>query len=145
MARPTGDDLQILLVEYQKAQDSAEHHDDLVSTLSGLWLGSAVLIGFVLSGLGSSRIAHHKPVLYLVILVGVLVSVLALYWATRSRQIKDKKYERCREIENELGGLMHQHTARAGSGRRWRWWLYCSPITALIAVWVALLVDVIHA
>jgi hypothetical protein len=38
----------VLLVEYGKAQDSAEHHDNLVWSIASLnWVGSAVLLGFV--------------------------------------------------------------------------------------------------
>lgn len=47
-----------LLVEYQKAQDSAEHHDRRIANLTSLWVGTAVLMGFVLCALkegGGSR------------------------------------------------------------------------------------------
>jgi hypothetical protein len=40
-----------LLVEYQKAQDSAEHHDGRIANVTSLWVGTAVLMGFVLSAL----------------------------------------------------------------------------------------------
>jgi hypothetical protein len=45
-------DLQALLVEYDKAQDSAQHHDSLVWTsVSFIFGGMLVLLRFVLNSL----------------------------------------------------------------------------------------------
>jgi uncharacterized membrane protein len=154
MEKPNGDgelkltsehDFQMLLVEYRAAQDSAEHHDRLVSSIFGVWVGSAVLIGFVLNGLGSGHFDRYKAVLILVVLVGLSLTCLSVYWATRSHRIKDEKYKRCQTIEKALHGLMSQHSVRANTGRRWRWQLFLAPFGLLAVVWVVLLVDVIRA
>jgi hypothetical protein len=58
MPEPTTNE--ILLVEYQKAQDSAEHHDNLVGSVTSLWLGSAVLIGRRLRPVAEPS-AHPAP------------------------------------------------------------------------------------
>jgi hypothetical protein len=47
------------LVEYQKAQDSAEHHDGRVANVTNLWVGTAVLMGFVLNALTTKHAAHN--------------------------------------------------------------------------------------
>lgn len=44
---PTPEQREALLVEYQKTQDSAQHHDVLVWSITSLnWIGSALLMGF---------------------------------------------------------------------------------------------------
>src|SRR3954447_23779614 len=99
---------EILLVEYQKAQDSAEHHDDQVWTVTTLnWVGSAVLMGFVLSGLSGHLSLSHKLVLLSVSCVGILLSALVWIWARQLRRVKGQKYARCQQIERQLG--MRQH------------------------------------
>ncbi len=48
----------VLLTEYDKAQDSAQHHDTLVWTVSSLnWIGSAVLIvlGYLQAGIFTTK------------------------------------------------------------------------------------------
>jgi hypothetical protein len=132
-------DREILLVEYQKAQDSAEHHDNIVGSVTSLWLGSAIFIGFVLSGLASGDAADYKSVLYLVIVLGMLLTVLVWTWATRVSELKKQKYERCKEIERILG--MEQHL-RVGPARRWQDHAYTALLGALLLAWLALLVDV---
>jgi uncharacterized membrane protein len=137
-------DFQMLLVEYRKAQDSAEHHDNLVSSIFGVWVGSAVLIGFVLTGLSSKHVTQYKSVLILVVITGWALTCLSMYWATRSHLIKEKKYKRCQDIEVALHGLMSQHTMMKGTGKWWRWWLFLVPFGLLVVVWVWLLVVVIR-
>ncbi len=49
---------QILLVEYQTAQDSAEHHDALLWNVTAIiWGANLVLIGFVLQSIGRTELA----------------------------------------------------------------------------------------
>jgi hypothetical protein len=132
-------DREILLVEYQKAQDSAEHHDNLVGNVTSLWLGSAVFIGFVLSGLASRDAAHYKTVLYLVIALGMFLTFLVWTWAGRASKLKKRKYDRCKEIERTLG--MKQHL-QVGEARRWQDYAYTTLLLLLLAAWAALLVDV---
>lgn len=132
-------DREVLLVEYQKAQDSAEHHDNLVGSVTSLWLGSAIFIGFVLSGLASRQAAHYKTVLYLVIALGMFLTFLVWTWANRASKLKKLKYDRCKEIEQALG--MKQHL-RVGPARRWQDYAYTALLVLLLAAWAVLLVDV---
>ena len=65
-----------LLVEYEKAQDSAQHHDTLVWTVvSFIFSGMLVLLGFVVSSLDKPQL---KDVLYAVSGLGVLVTLAAI-------------------------------------------------------------------
>jgi hypothetical protein len=134
-------DREILLVEYQKAQDSAEHHDNLVGSVTSLWLGSAIFIGFVLSGLASRHAAHYKIVLYLVIALGMFLTFLVWTWADRASKLKKLKYDRCKEIEQALG--MEQHL-RVGEARSWQDYAYTILLALLFAAWAVLLVDVVR-
>jgi hypothetical protein len=139
----TTPDREILLVEYQKAQDSAEHHDNLVGNVTSLWLGSAIFIGFVLSGLTSKRAAHYKPVLILVILLGMFLTGLVWTWADRATKLKRLKYKRCKEIETALGMDQHLRVDReVGPARGWQTTAYRGLLLLLLAAWVALLIDV---
>jgi hypothetical protein len=131
----------VLLVEYQKAQDSAEHHDNLVGSVTSLWLGSAIFIGFVLSGLASTNADHYKPVLYLVIVLGMFLTFLVWTWAGRASKLKNQKYDRCKEIEGILG--MKQHLA-VGEARRWQDYAYTILLLLLFAAWTVLLIDVVR-
>ena len=101
---------EVLLVEYQKAQDSAEHHDGLVWNITSLnWIGSAVLMGFVINGIDGNPTVEHKIGLLSIAAVGILLACLVWRWARQLRRAKVAKYRRCQEIEKELG--MTQHTA----------------------------------
>lgn len=110
----TSEHRQVQLVEYQKAQDSAEHHDGLFWTVTSLnWVGSAVLMGFVLGALGSHPSPSHRAALVAISLVGILLSLFVWRWARQFRALKKAKYRRCQEIERQLteaGFEMRQHT-----------------------------------
>ena len=129
----------VLLVEYQKAQDSAEHHDQSVGASTSLWLASAVLIGFVLNALTSKHAAHYKSPLIMVIVLGILINVLVVAWVSRALVIKNQKYERCKEIERLLD--MKQHT-RVPAGRQWQQWVYYGLMLLFVATWAVLLAEV---
>jgi hypothetical protein len=130
----------VLLVEYQKAQDSAEHHDDLVWSITALnWVGSAVLMGFVLSGLTDSHPSWgHKIALLSIAFVGFGLSVCVWRWARQVGAMRNHKYGRCKEIEQSLG--MRQHTEAPWRGRQRR--EYSFLMSAFLATWIVLAVVV---
>jgi hypothetical protein len=138
----------VLLVEYQKAQDSAEHHDRIVGNVTSLWLGSAVLMGFVINALTStdrrhhqSEAAQHKTPLVLVIVLGIFLTLLVLSWAERASALKEQKYDRCKQIERELN--MRQHLG-VGEARGWQDWAYRFLLGIFLVAWVALLAAVLN-
>src|SRR5438093_874597 len=88
-SQPGRERRQVLLVEYQKAQDSAEHHDSLVWNITSLnWVGSAVLMGFVLNGIDAQLTTSHKVALLSIAGVGVLLSSLVWRWVRQLRRLK---------------------------------------------------------
>ena len=95
----------ILLLEYEKAQDSAEHHDSLAWQVSSVILaGMLVLIGFSLDHLGKQDL---RFLVSLVALQGMILTVCLGWFQSTLRGIKRQKYDRCKEIEERLG--MKQH------------------------------------
>jgi hypothetical protein len=130
-----------LLVEYQKAQDSAEHHDDRVHNVTTLWVGTAVLMGFVLNALTTEGAAHdHWWVLVLIAAIGIFLTVMAWLWSERANALKRLKYARCKELERELG--LHQHR-EVGDPWRGQDWAYRALVGFFVAGWLGLLADVL--
>ncbi len=106
MAEPDDKTRQILLVEYQAAQDSAQFHDGLIWTVSSImWGGSLVLLGFMVA-------AEHGPgnanLAVVIALLGLLLNVSVWVISRQLRKIKNHKYKRCKAIEKELPPL-EQH------------------------------------
>jgi hypothetical protein len=90
-------DRQALLVEYEKAQDSAEHHDSLGWTsISFVFGGMLVLLGFAL---GSMEKQESQGVLRFVGWLGIGLTIAAVVVALQFNRITRFKYDRCREIE----------------------------------------------
>jgi hypothetical protein len=106
----------VLLVEYGKAQDSAEHHDNLVSSIASLnWVGSAVLLGFVIGRVGGTPDWKEKIASVGLAVLGLMIAWFVWNWAQQQADVKRQKYDRCKEIERELG--MRQHSALAYPSR----------------------------
>jgi len=97
------EELDILLVEYQKAQDSAEHHDYLS------WIATSILAGGMLILLGgmiepiSQMDQTQRAVLIMASLLGLILSFIFLSFLILSfRNKKNAKYKRCQDIEEEI-------------------------------------------
>lgn len=126
-----------LLVEYQAAQDSAQHHDNQIwSASSVIWTGNLVLLGLVFS----SALASTNPLpLMPVIGLGSLalsLNVLVLVAALQSNWVKRQKYERCKKIEEMFD--LHQHIDlhyRPGV----QTFLYVAVMVLFLVAWIAVL------
>jgi len=95
-----------LRVEYQAAQDSAQHHDNLVwSVTSVMWGASLILMGFILAALKDTSVRHLVTVLSL---LGIALTICVWVFALQFNSVKRHKYARCKEIEQILH--MSQHT-----------------------------------
>jgi hypothetical protein len=96
----------VLLVEYEKAQDSAEHHDQL------LW----VVVGLLVTGLAALLMippGHRPPPndsvweRFYPPVAGITISFLLFYFIHSFRYFRDEKYKRCKAIEGILGMKHH--------------------------------------
>ena len=125
---------QALLVEYQAAQDSAQHHDNLVWTTTGIiWGAGLVLIGFVIQNMNDPRLELS------VIVVSVLAILLLVYlWvmALQLGAVRNQKYARCKEIEKKL--RLEQHSKLRYSNRVGRIF-YGIVMVVFIAAWAVIL------
>ena len=100
-----------LLVEYESAQSSAQHHDGLVWTVTNvLWALSFALFGFVVSLLDKERLMSLVPfrvLLTLVCFVGFSLPAYAWVFARQLARLRNSKYARCKTIERKLGLRNH--------------------------------------
>lgn len=104
---PTAEQRQVLLAEYQAAQASAQHHDQLVWTVTSIvWAGNLVLLGVITRSQGGYWTLLIN--LGLCLLAGMLV---VFVWSSQNqfRDLKQQKYARCKAIEQRLG--MEHHSA----------------------------------
>ncbi len=103
--------LQIWLAEYEAVQQSAQHHDLLLwSVTSIIWAGNLVILGFIISNI------RNACLLFVVIMVFILgIAMIFSVWKFMSQfhAIKKQKYERCKIIEkiieDEFGIAIRQH------------------------------------
>jgi len=98
-------DKEVLLVEYQAAQESAQHHDNLVWTVTALiWGGMLVLFGFILGNLDNASL---RLILILLSIIGIALTIAVLVFTLQYNSVTRQKYKRCKTIELLLG--MRQH------------------------------------
>ena len=94
-----------LLVEYQAAQDSAQHHDNQIWSGTGvIWGSNLILLGFILSNLTQASL---RPLIVVLSLLGFFLNVYAWIAAVRATSVKRQQYARCKEIEATFD--LHQH------------------------------------
>lgn len=99
-------DSEAFLIEYQTAQESAQHHDNLVWTITSIiWGASLILLGLILNQLHSNDL---KYILTLLILLIMTLIIFAWKFSFDLNNIKNQKYKRCKEIESKFN--MNQHT-----------------------------------
>jgi len=126
-----------LIVEYQAAQDSAQHHDTLVwSVTSVMWGGSLVLLGFILAALKEPGL---RVLMTGLCLLGIALTIGVWVFAVKLAAVKRHKYRRCKAIERELH--LQQHTSLSysfGSGRL----IYGVLMALFLAAWALTLCTV---
>jgi hypothetical protein len=123
-----------MLIEYQAAQQSAQHHDTTAwSFISITWGASLVLMGFVLN---SVREANLRILLSVFSAIGILFVITV--WVARNQMnaVKRQKYARCKELEAKLG--FRQHSQLAYQEGRGGAIVTCITL-ALVFAWLALL------
>ena len=104
----------VLLAEYHAAQSSAQHHDQLVWTVSSIvWGGSLALMGFILKDL---TLKNPTTDLFVVVskificFLGLILTVFVWFTQRKFRALKKQRYARCKEIEGILKMKLHRAT-----------------------------------
>jgi hypothetical protein len=127
----------VLLSEYSGAQSSAEHHDNLVWTATGvLWAGSLVLFGLIVDGINGTG---SKVLLTVVSLLGFLVNVGGWKICNGLRDLKRRKYDRCKEIEIMLGLKQHSNLSYSPCVQER---MFDVGMVILVIAWVVLIIGV---
>jgi hypothetical protein len=114
------------LAEYQTAQQSAEHHDQLVWSTTGiLWGASLVLLGFVLSRISDPPVP--RVLLTVTSALGVFLLAILSRCVWIWQHVKRRKYAVCHQLEGSHAELLpnKHHTAEKEH------WPNCFKMTAL--------------
>jgi hypothetical protein len=128
-----------LRVEYQAAQDSAQHHDALTWTITSvIWGASLVLMGFILNAIENVRL---RPVLIAFAGLGIVLAACVWAFASTMADVKRQKYERCQYIEAKLGMAQHRDLRYPPAfGRK----LYAGIMIAFLAAWITVICRVLR-
>ena len=130
----TDKEKEILLIEYQKTQDSAEHHDRLAWTVSSIFFaGMFVLMSNLL------RPNVSKILVLAISLVFILLSIILLAFFFSFNDLKNQKYRKCKEIEIKLGIKYGNHSKIAYNAGFMRT-LYLLIIMFVVVMWVIICV-----
>jgi hypothetical protein len=127
-------DRDALLVEYQAAQDSAQHHDNLLYTVTSLmWGASLLLLGFILEKLTDTTL---RPLITALCVLGLVLNVTVWIFALQFNSVKRQKYARCKELEKQLNLSQHRNLRYASGSQRV---LYAIVMLIFIFTWILVL------
>jgi len=121
-------DKEVLLIEYQKTQDSAQHHVSMSRTATNImWAASLVLFGFVYNNLTDSKLSLLST---FICTLGIILSITVNMMDISLEKVVKQKYRRCKDIEDLLG--MKQHSKLLSSGVPFR--MFYNGITLLFVI-----------
>jgi len=123
---------QILLTEYKKSQDSAEHFSTLAWTVISIFLAGSFLLITKVSNM-SKCIAIYSSILSLA------STIVVWYFVMDFRGLMKIKYERCKEIEKYFK-ILDQHTRTKYYKRIPQKYFIAVLMLLLILFWVCLLI-----
>lgn len=125
------------VAEYKAAQDSAQHHDNLLWYVSSIvWAGNLVLLGSVLQ---RPREGERPFQTFAVALFCICLNLFVWGAAALLRSIRNWKYRRCQEIEEDLNFRQHRELElKYPVGLMWT--LYSIVIMLFLVVWLVIAV-----
>ncbi len=89
--------LKVLLTEYMAAQQSAQHHDTLLWTVTSIiWAGNLVIMGFIISNIRNACLLLMVIAIYV---LGIAMICCVYVFVSQFHSLKKLKYERCKTIE----------------------------------------------
>lgn len=128
----------LLVVEYQKAQDSAQHHDTLAWSSIAVFLAANVaLLSLVLKDL--QRCSEFRLAFSVLAALGMALSLVAWRNWFLFNGIKRQKYDRCKALEAGFGFRQHSSLKYPAGSQHW---LVSTIIILFCLIWVALIVYV---
>lgn len=95
-----------ILLEYELAQQSAEHHDTLLWEVTAIiWSANTLMLGFAFETSSSSP----QGIVFAGAILGIFLSAFAHLHVRISGWVKRQKYAICHVIERELALSHRQH------------------------------------
>lgn len=129
----TKPDKNTLELEYQTAQDSAQHHGNMSFLCYNMtYAGSFILLGFVVNNIKEIPL----PLLISVCGLGIFFCLIAFLSDKKLSNIQVQKYNRCKEIERKLG--MKQHSSLIIPGPNLTH-LYLWMSICFVALWILII------
>jgi hypothetical protein len=128
-------------LEYQTAQSSAEHHDQLIWATAGIaWGASLVLLGFVLKGVLESA-ARVLPTI--IALFGLIFICAVWRFARVWRNVRNRKYSACWELERSPQFTQKHHTRERSEypAGTMTWWFTLVSIS-FILIWILVILAI---
>ncbi|MCX6579101.1 MAG: hypothetical protein NT166_02835 [Candidatus Aminicenantes bacterium] len=127
----------ILLEEYKAAQDSAQHHDTLVWTVTSIfWAANIILVGTVLTAINQYKL---KCLPFVLSFLGICLCLSVCAFTGQFNYIMRQKYIRCKKIEGELGMKQHRKLKYLRGQKK----IYKFIMNIFIAIWVGIILYVI--
>lgn len=104
----TAGEREILLVEYEKSQDSAEHFDKTFWNVTSIFIAAS----FLLLGLAASKPLSDlsQPSQQMICIFGLSIMIVLVFISFDFIRYNRLKYKRCKEIEGLLGMKQHRRT-----------------------------------
>jgi hypothetical protein len=97
--------LQIRLAEYKAAQQSAQHHDSLLWTVTSIiWAGNLVIMGFIISNIRNACLLLMVIAIYI---LGIAMICCVYVFVSQFHSLKKLKYKRCKTIEAKIESEFH--------------------------------------
>lgn len=124
------------LTEYIKAQDSAEHHDTLIWTATGV--ACAANIALLIFAVREDTFLNYPITSTLLGLLGILLIICVWVLSDAFIALKKRKYDRCKELERKFGFKQHLNESKYYPRGRQRL-VYNVCMFMFILLWAVLL------
>jgi hypothetical protein len=111
----------LLILEYEQAQESAEHHDSLMwEVTSIIWGAATLLIGFIVEAICNGNIAVQMVISATAVL-GLVLTWFSYYLIRRNNQRMNELYLVCQRIECKLSlqYSIHCEAKKTAHERKW--------------------------
>ena len=129
----------VLLKEHSEHSKSAQHHDNLLWTVTSIiFSGMIILIGLLVDNLHNT----NKLLLTYISVFGIILSIGLYYFAKDFRRIKKFHYDRCKDIGEKIRADSKDNNvlkAPEGGGQ----WCFFKFILIMIGIgWFLLILEI---
>jgi len=95
-------EIDVLLNVYERAQDNAQYHNSILWEATAIiWSGNALLMGFILEAVSSTKLRVHL-LIAVCSLLGIGMTVFLSFFSKKTWRVERICYENCQTIEEKL-------------------------------------------